>query len=283
MTNIVDFLFPIAQINRVAFHLFGWPVYWYGVIIGLAILVSITLAGKEFKRKKFDEDFALDLMVWAIPIGFIGARLYYVLFEWGYYAQHLNEIIAIWQGGIAIYGGVIAGGLTVYFYSKYRQMSPWFVLDVAAPYLLLAQGIGRWGNFVNQEAHGGPVSEAFLRNTLHLPDFIVNGMVIDGSYYHPTFLYESLWNLIGVVVLLIIRHKIRNLKLGETTLLYLIWYSFGRFFIEGMRTDSLYIGPLRVSQLLALFLFIGGIAIFIYLRKQKPERPLYREITGPEK
>ena len=130
-------------INPVAFHLFGWPVYWYGVIIGGAILLAITLASREMRRKGFNDDFVLDLMIWAIPIGFLGARLYYVIFEWPYYLAHPTEIFAIWQGGIAIYGGVIAGALTVYFYSKYRGFSPYFILDLAAPYLLLAQSIGR--------------------------------------------------------------------------------------------------------------------------------------------
>ncbi|MCI7239990.1 prolipoprotein diacylglyceryl transferase [Aerococcus suis] len=269
-------------INPVAFHLFGWPVYWYGVIIGGAILLAITLASREMRRKGFNDDFVLDLMIWAIPIGFLGARLYYVIFEWPYYLAHPTEIFAIWQGGIAIYGGVIAGALTVYFYSKYRGFSPYFILDLAAPYLLLAQSIGRWGNFVNGEAHGGPVSESFLSHTLHLPQFIVDGMLIDGTYYHPTFLYESLWNVLGVILLLILRRQQKTLKLGETTLLYLIWYAFGRFFIEGMRTDSLYLGPLRISQVLALVIFILGIGLIIWLRHRPVKRPYYSEISHSE-
>ncbi|MCZ0717486.1 prolipoprotein diacylglyceryl transferase [Aerococcus kribbianus] len=283
MLNFQSIFSHIAAIDPVAFRFFGWPIYWYGIIIGLAIFLGISLAGRELKKKGFDEDIILDMMVWAIPLGFLGARLYYVIFEWDYYQQNLGEILAIWNGGIAIYGGVIAGGLTAYFYAKRRQINPIFILDVAAPYLLLAQAMGRWGNFINQEAHGGPVSEDFLRNTLHLPNFIVEGMHIDGVFYQPTFLYESLWNFLGVAFLLVLRGRDKTLKLGETSLLYLLWYSFGRFFIEGLRTDSLYIGPLRVSQVLAGILVLLSLALIIYRRKQDhTPLPYYSEIEGPD-
>lgn len=282
MLNFQSIFSPIAAIDPVAFRFFGWPIYWYGIIIGLAIFLGISLAGRELKKKGFNEDIILDMMVWAIPLGFLGARLYYVIFEWDYYRQNLGEILAIWNGGIAIYGGVIAGGLTAYFYAKRRQINPLFILDVAAPYLLLAQAMGRWGNFINQEAHGEPVSEDFLRKTLHLPNFIVEGMHIDGVFYQPTFLYESLWNFLGVVFLLVLRGRDKTLKLGETSLLYLLWYSFGRFFIEGLRTDSLYIGPLRVSQVLAGILVLLSLGLIIYGRKQDhTPLPYYSEIEGP--
>lgn len=271
----------LAAIDPVAFNLFGWPIRWYGIFIGAAILIAITLASRDFRRKGWDEEFILDAAVWAILIGFIGARLYYVIFELDYYLQNPGEILQIWNGGIAIYGGVIAGGLTLYFYSKRKNMDPLFVTDTVAPYLLLAQGIGRWGNFVNQEAHGGPVSEAFLRDSLHLPNFIVEGMNIEGTYYHPTFLYESIWNIIGVVLLLTIRSRKETLRIGETTILYLIWYSFGRFFIEGLRTDSLWWGPFRVSQVLAGALFIAGIFIFIARRFNDKYYDYYSEHNGP--
>lgn len=266
--------------NPVAFNLFGIPVHWYGIIIAVAMVLAIELISREFKRKDFGDDIGYDAALWVIPIGFIGARIYYVLFEWEYYSQHLGEIIQIWNGGIAIYGGVIAGTLAMLLYAK-RKKFPFFLLtDVATPYLLMAQGIGRWGNFVNQEAHGGPVSQDFLSNTLHLPQFIVDNMQIDGTYYHPTFLYESLWNFLGVVLLLLVRHKKQDLKLGETTFLYLIWYAFGRFFIEGLRTDSLYWGPIRVSQALSMVLFVAGIALIIWRRYQYPEMLDYADVKG---
>lgn len=271
----------LAAIDPVAFHLFGWPIRWYGIFIGAAILIALTFASRDFRKKGWDEEFILDAAVWSILIGFIGARAYYVLFELDYYLQNPGEILQIWNGGIAIYGGVIAGGLTLYFYAKSKKMDPLFVTDTVAPYLLLAQGIGRWGNFVNQEAHGGATSLEFLRDKLHLPQFIVEGMHIDGTYYHPTFLYESLWNVLGVIVLLVLRSRKKTLRIGETTLLYLIWYSFGRFFIEALRTDSLWWGPFRVSQVLAGILFIIGIIIFVARRMNDTYYDYYSDHNGP--
>src|SRR5699024_10782584 len=162
-----------------------------------------------------------------------------------------------------------------------RRSSDLFVTDTVAPYLLLAQAIGRWGNFVNQEAHGGEVRLEFLQDTLHLPQFIVDGMHINGTYYHPTFLYESVWNILGVVVLLFVRSRNKTLRIGDTTLLYLIWYSFGRFFIEGLRTDSLWWGPFRVSQVLAAVLFIGALLIFAARRMNDKYYEYYSEHNGP--
>lgn len=267
----------------VAFHLFGIPVHWYGIIIAVGMLIAIEWIARELRLKGFPEDIGYDLVLWGIPIGFIGARLYYVLFEWAYYAAHPDEILQIWNGGIAIYGGVIAGALTLFIYCRKRQLNPLFITDVVAPYLLLAQSIGRWGNFANQEAHGGPVSEAFLRHTLHLPAFIVNRMQIEGVYYHPTFLYESLWSALGVAVIMWLRGRDQTLKVGETTLLYLVWYAFGRFFIEGLRTDSLWWGPIRVSQALSLILVIVGVGGLWWSRRHRPQVPYYTDVVGPLK
>ncbi|MCY3025332.1 prolipoprotein diacylglyceryl transferase [Aerococcus loyolae] len=280
MTTLLGKLLPslnLLAIDPVAFSFLGIEIRWYGIIIALGMFLAVELILKEIERKGFDSDQVMDMIMWAVPIGFIGARLYYVIFEWDYYRENLGEIIAIWQGGIAIYGGVIAGALTAIIYAKRHEMKVSFLADVIMPYLLLAQGIGRWGNFVNQEAHGGPVSEGFLQETLHLPNFIVEQMSINGQYYHPTFLYESLWNLLGVGVLLFLRHRHKTLKLGETGLLYLIWYGTGRFFIEGLRTDSLYLGPIRVSQALSLVLVLMGIALFIYRRTKEGDLPYYSD------
>lgn len=273
----------MIQINPVAFHLLGLPVRWYAIIIACAMLLSVELALREVERKGFDSDRVMDLLMWAIPLGFVGARIYYVLFEWEYYSQHLGQIIAIWNGGIAIYGGIIAAVITAYVYARRWGFSVRFLADVAAPYLLLAQAIGRWGNFVNREAHGGLASESFLREVLHLPSFIVDRMLINGSYYHPTFLYESVWNLLGVGLLLFLRRKKNFLRLGDTALLYVIWYAFGRFFIEGVRTDSLYLGPFRVSQMLSLILFIVGGSLFLYRRYYQEKAPYYSQFHGPFK
>ena len=232
----------------------------------------------EAQKMGLEEDTMTDMALWAIPIGVIGARLYYVLFKWEYYLQNPNEIIAIWNGGIAIYGGLIAGGLAVYWFARRKKMTLTLLLDIVAPSVLLAQSIGRWGNFINQEAHGGPVTRQFLEN-LYLPEFIINQMNINGTYYHPTFLYESLWSLVGFALLLLLRNKNQFLRQGEVALSYVIWYSAGRFFIEGMRTDSLWIGDfLRVSQGLSLVLFVAALAVLMYRRYYTyPPVPYYKD------
>lgn len=264
-------------IDPVAISIGPIKIYWYGIIIALAMLIGISLATKEAQKLGLEEDTMVDMTLWAIPIGFIGARLYYVLFKWDYYIQNPSEIIAIWNGGIAIYGGLIAGGLAVYWFARRKKMTLTLLLDILAPSVLLAQSIGRWGNFINQEAHGGAVSRQFLE-TLYLPEFIIEQMNINGTYYHPTFLYESLWSLLGFILLIILRNQKGLLRRGEVALSYVIWYSFGRFFIEGMRTDSLWIGDImRVSQMLSLVLFISAIILLVYRRRDYPSKPFYSE------
>jgi len=228
------------------------------------------LAGKEAKRQGYQFDDILDFILYTLPISIIGARIYYVIFDWQNYQSNPIEIIAIWHGGLAIYGGLIAGFICALVFTKKRGIPLSLFLDILAPGVMVGQIFGRWGNFVNQEAHGGETTETFLRNTLHLPDFIVNGMQINGIYYQPTFLYESLWNLLGLVIILILRHKKALYKQGEIFNQYVIWYGLGRFFIESMRTDSLMLfGVIRVSQLLSLLLVLVGLVVFIYRRKQK--------------
>ena len=267
----------LSVIDPVAISIGPIKIYWYGIIIALAMLIGISLATKEAQKLGLEEDTMVDMALWAIPIGFIGARLYYVLFKWDYYIQNPSEIIAIWNGGIAIYGGLIAGGLAVYWFARRKKMTLTLLLDILAPSVLLAQSIGRWGNFINQEAHGGAVSRQFLE-TLYLPEFIIEQMNINGIYYHPTFLYESLWSLLGFILLIILRNQKGLLRRGEVALSYVIWYSFGRFFIEGMRTDSLWIGDImRVSQVLSLVLFISAIILLVYRRRDYPSKPFYSE------
>lgn len=266
-----------SVIDPVAISFGPIEIYWYGIIIALAMLLGISLATKEAQKMGLEEDTMTDMALWAIPIGFIGARLYYVLFKWEYYLQNPNEIIAIWNGGIAIYGGLIAGGLAVYWFARRKNISLALLLDLLAPSVLLAQSIGRWGNFINQEAHGGAVSRQFLE-ALYLPEVIIEQMNINGTYYHPTFLYESLWSLLGFILLIILRNQKGLLRRGEVALSYVIWYSFGRFFIEGMRTDSLWIGDImRVSQMLSLVLFISAIILLVYRRRDYPSKPFYSE------
>ena len=265
----------LGIINPHAIEIGSFVIHWYGVIIAAAIFLAIHLSTREAQKKGLEEDVIIDMALWAIPIGFIGARVYYVLFELDYYLQNPGEIVAIWNGGIAIYGGLIAGGLTLYWYTNKKGVSLSLLLDILAPNVLLAQAIGRWGNFINQEAHGGPVSYAFLEK-LYLPKFIIEQMNIKGTYYHPTFLYESLWSVVGFGLIILLRNRKNMLRQGEVALSYVLWYSVGRFFIEGMRTDSLWIGDLmRVSQALSLVLFIGAILIWYFRRQDYPPIPYY--------
>lgn len=275
----------LGVIDPVAFKIGGLEVRWYGVIIAAAIFLAIWLSTRETDKRGLEEDTIIDLALWLIPAGFIGARLYYVFFELDYYLQNPASILAIWEGGLAIYGGLIGGGLALIWFCKRRNIPIWLMMDIIAPHVLLAQSIGRWGNFVNQEAHGGEVSRQFLEN-LMLPEFIINQMEINGTYYHPTFLYESLWSLLGVVVLIVLRNRENLLKRGEVALGYAMWYSVGRFFIEGIRTDSLYVPgtPIRVSQLLSAVIFIAAVILLIYRRRYVyPPVPYYTEGIEPER
>ncbi|WP_080844055.1 prolipoprotein diacylglyceryl transferase [Cytobacillus gottheilii] len=254
----------IEPLNRVAFEIGPLTVNWYGLIIGVGIALALMIAMRESDRRGLDKEIFADLMLWAIPIAIISARIYYVIFQWDYYAQNPGDIIKIWEGGIAIHGALIGAVITAYIFTRIKKVSFWKVADIAAPSIILGQAIGRWGNFMNQEAHGEEVTRQFLEN-LYLPDFIVNQMYINGTYYHPTFLYESLWNFAGFILLILLRRV--NLRRGELFLTYVIWYSIGRFFIEGMRTDSLMVTDfLRAAQLLSVALIVGAIALIIFRR-----------------
>ncbi|MCM3787368.1 prolipoprotein diacylglyceryl transferase [Domibacillus indicus] len=268
-------------LNPIALELGNFQVHWYGIIIGIGIALGFYLASKEANRLGLPEDTFSDLLIWAIPIALISARAYYVLFEWSYYSQHPEAIIQIWNGGIAIHGALIGSVITAIVFTRKRRLSFWKLADIAAPSIILGQAIGRWGNFMNQEAHGGEVTRSFLEN-LHLPEFIINQMYIDGAYYHPTFLYESVWNILGFVLLLVLRRV--NPKRGELFLSYVIWYSVGRFFIEGMRTDSLMLPGdfLRIAQVLSLSLIVIAAALLVY-RRVRYTLPRYADQTNEGK
>ncbi|MCY7779227.1 prolipoprotein diacylglyceryl transferase [Bacillus haynesii] len=266
----------IEPLNPIAFHLGPIAVHWYGIIIGLGALLGLWLAVREGERRGLHKDTFVDLVLFAIPIAILCARAYYVIFQWGYYSEHPDQIIQIWNGGLAIHGGLIGAVLTGIIYAKVKGLSFWKLADIAAPSILLGQAIGRWGNFMNQEAHGEAVSRAFLEN-LHLPDFIINQMYIDGQYYQPTFLYESLWSFTGVVVLLLLRKA--NLKRGELFLIYVIWYSMGRCYIEGLRTDSLMLTEnLRIAQVISIVLILCAAALIAYRRFKGREIKRYQEM-----
>ena len=253
-------------IDPIAIEIGSFKIRWYGILIALGIAVAYVIGQKEAVKRGLHEEFIPDLLLWAVPISIISARIYYVIMSWDSYAADPAKIFRIWEGGIAIHGALIGAIITAYIFCKKRKVSFFKLADIAAPSILIGQIIGRWGNFINQEAHGGPVSRTFLEN-LFLPDWIIEQMYIKriGSYVHPTFLYESLWNLIAFVILLFARKW--NWRRGEMFLFYIFWYSLGRFFIEGLRTDSLYlVGDLRSAQVVSIIGIVVAITLFVYRR-----------------
>lgn len=252
------------MIDPIAITLGPLTIHWYAIFIMTGVILAVYLASKEGPRKKITADDVTDFILVAFPLAILGARLYYVVFEWDYYRQNLGEIFAIWHGGIAIYGGLITGAIVLFVFSYYRMIKPIDFLDIAAPGVMIAQSIGRWGNFINQEAYGKAVNQL-----PYLPEFIRKQMFIDGSYRVPTFLYESLWNLLGFILIMVLRRRPKFLKQGEVAFFYLVWYGCGRFVIEGMRTDSLMLAGLRVSQWFSLVLVVVGLGFIIYRRRQK--------------
>lgn len=261
-------------IDPVAFNLGPLSVRWYGIIIAVGILLGYFVAQRALVKAGLHKDTLVDIIFYSALFGFIAARIYFVIFQWPYYAENPGEIIKIWHGGIAIHGGLIGGFIAGVIVCKVKNLNPFQIGDIVAPSIILAQGIGRWGNFMNHEAHGGPVSRAFLEQ-LHLPNFIIENMYINGQYYHPTFLYESIWDVAGFIILVNIR---KHLKLGETFFLYLTWYSIGRLFIEGLRTDSLMLtSNIRVAQLVSILLILISISLIVY-RRIKYNPPLFSKV-----
>lgn len=261
-------------IDPVAFNLGPLSVRWYGIIIAVGILLGYFVAQRALVKAGLHKDTLVDIIFYSALFGFIAARIYFAIFQWPYYAENPSEIIKIWHGGIAIHGGLIGGFIAGVIVCKVKNLNPFQIGDIVAPSIILAQGIGRWGNFMNHEAHGGSVSRAFLEQ-LHLPNFIIENMYINGQYYHPTFLYESIWDVAGFIILVNIR---KHLKLGETFFLYLTWYSIGRFFIEGLRTDSLMLtSNIRVAQLVSILLILISISLIVY-RRIKYNPPLYSKV-----
>ncbi len=263
--------------DPIMFSIFGIDIYWYSVFILIGIIIGIILLEKEAKKFKYPPDLIFNICFWAIIIGIIGARLYYCLFNFSYYKNNLLEIFAIWNGGLAIHGGLIAGLLTVIFLAKKHHLNFLKLLDMAIPSLILAQAIGRWGNFFNSEAHGIATTYTQLKDLL-IPEFIIEGMELGGIYYLPTFYFESLWCLLGFIILLIIR-KLKYIKIGATTCIYLIWYSLGRFFIEAWRTDSLMLGGFKVAQIISITMFITGLTYLIILSRKGKYENLYNDIN----
>lgn len=236
-------------------------IKWYSFLILMAMLIAYLLISREAKKKELDEDNLLDMAFYGIIIGIIGARAYFVLFNLDYYLVFPQEIIMIWNGGLAIHGGLLAALIFLLIYTRKKKINILLLLDMIVVGVILAQAIGRWGNFFNQEAYGRIIEKSFLQN-LHLPEFIIKGMYIKGQYREPTYLYESVFSVIGFIIMLIIR-KIKNLKTGTLTSFYLIWYGIVRFFIEEHRADSLMLGSIRIAQVVSALWLIAGIILFI--------------------
>lgn len=252
--------------NPILFEIGPIKIYWYSITMLLGILIGGSLVVKEAKKFKISENFIYNLFFYIIPIALLGARLYYVIFNWNYYGNNLTSIFKVWEGGLAIHGGIIAGLLFIIYYTKKHKINTLKILDFIVVGLIIGQAIGRWGNFFNGEAHG-PITTLEHLKSLNIPNFIIDGMHIGGNYYEPTFLYESLWCIIGFIILMILRYKVKNIKIGTITSMYFIWYGIGRFFIEQLRTDSLYIGDFRVSVIVSGIIVLIGLIILIINRK----------------
>ena len=255
--------------SPVAFTVFGKEIYWYGIIIALGFLLAVIYMMWRAPVFGLTQDDVLDEVLWAVPIGVVCARLYYCIFYWELYADNPISMLYIWEGGLAIYGGVIGGAITILVVSKVKKIKTGTMLDIAAMAVLIGQIFGRWGNFMNREAHGA-VTDCFFK--MGLVD--ASGAV---TYYHPTFLYESVWNLVGFIALHFLTKK-RKFD-GQIFLSYLAWYGLGRVWIEGLRTDSLYLfgTGIRVSQLVAALcvVFAGGALAFILIKKKPDPAKLY--------
>ena len=261
--------------NKVLLDLEFIEIRWYSVIMLVAILSASYVILKEAKKKGFTEDFLNNLFFYTIICAIIGARLYYVAFNFHEYQNDLLGIFRIWEGGLAIHGGIIGGLLFITFYTKKYKVNELLLLDIIVVGLILGQIIGRWGNFMNGEAYG-PITTYQTLKSLFIPEFIIEGMKINGIYYHPTFLYESLLNVIGLIILLIIR-KQKYTKVGELTGTYLIWYGIVRFLIEILRQDALMLGPIKIAQLVSIIMIIIGLIMIIKAKRISRFENLYKE------
>jgi len=266
--------------NPILFNYNGIEIRWYSVLMLIAILISIFMVIKEGRRFNIPKDFSFNLSFWVVIMGIIGARAYYCIFNYELYKDNWLEIFKIWNGGLAIHGALIGGFLTLVIYCKRYNVSLSKMTDITVVPLLLSQAIGRWGNFFNSEAHGSATTYYHLKE-LHIPEDIIAGMKIGNVYYHPTFFYESIYCLIGFILLLIIR-RFKYIKRGQLTCLYLMYYSVGRFFIETLRTDSLMLGGFKMAQIVSVIFFIIGLFGFMILSRKGHFEDLYNDdINSP--
>lgn len=261
--------------KRIMLDLGFFQVKWYSFFIFVATLVAGFLIYKEAKKKQFQSDDLENLLFYGFLFGILGARIYYVLFNLNYYSQNPIEILQIWNGGLAIHGGLLGGLIFLEIYCHKKKINLLLLLDIIVIGLIIAQAIGRWGNFFNGEAYGRTVTLEFLKN-LHLPNFIIKGMNVDGFYREPTFLYESIFSLIGFFLLLGLR-KLEKIRVGQLLGTYLIWYGIERLIVESFRSDSLMLGTVKVAQLVSLLFIIVGI---YFLFKNIKSNKYYKEERG---
>ena len=255
--------------SPVMLNIFGLEIRWYSVLILIGVVIAYFLINSECSRFQIKKDFIFNMMFWGIIFGILGARIYYVIFNFGYYSKHLSEIFKIWEGGLAIHGGIIAGLITILIYCHKYKVNTKKILDIVAPAVILAQAIGRWGNFFNSEAFGRVVQYETLVKMKIIPQFVIDNMYINGAYRLPMFYFESLLCIIGFIIMLIYRRR-KFTKNGQVFSLYLMWYGYIRFFIEIFRTDSLMLGSFKVAQIVSVVMILIGFYIFI-VQKRKPK------------
>ena len=264
--------------NSVALEVGPIKIYWYSLTMFAAILVATILIVRESKKQKINDNILIDLIFYGIISGILGARIYYVLFNLDYYLQDPLEIIKIWHGGIAIHGAIIGGLIFLILYSKKKKLNVLKMMDIIAVGLIIAQAIGRWCNFFNQEAYGRIVTISFLKK-LYLPNFIIQNMYIDGYYREPTFLYESFFSFVGFLIIILLRKK-KNIKVGQLTGIYLIWYGIERLVIETFRSDSLMFGNIKIAQLISIIFILTG--VFLFNKNRKKDKFYNNEVLQKE-
>ena len=259
--------------NPIAISLGPLEIRWYAILILSGFVIGMYLIKKEAKRLDLEPNKIMDLCIYLILVSIIGARIYYVIFSFNDYKDNLIDIFKIWEGGLAIHGGIIAGIIFTYFYTKKHKLNILKITDIIAPALILGQAIGRWGNFFNGEAFGPATTISFLKQ-LHLPNFIIDGMYLYSNtdhiyaYRQPTFLYESLWCLIGFILLILIRRH-KKIKVGMITGLYFIIYGIERLFVESLRQDSLmFLNTIKIAQLISIIMILLGTILLIYSIKK---------------
>lgn len=261
--------------NPIMVTLGNIEIRWYSVLILVGACLGIALAMREARKFHIGDDFMFNMAFWSIIFGLVGARIYYVIFNWEMYENNLLDILKVWNGGLAIHGGILFGAIALIVYCKKNYKNVFKIMDISTASLILGQAIGRWGNFFNGEAHGMATSLTSLKNML-IPDFIIKGMKIGGIYYQPTFYYEFIWCLLGFIVLMIVR-RMKYTKVGQQTCIYFMWYSVGRFFIEAMRTDSLMLGAFKMAQIVSIILFVIFLGIFMIISRKGKFEDLYND------